>query len=142
MVDQKQAIWRDLLAGLLAEPGESMGKLGATLAAIISPTRAAFSRQYVFRLKTGQDVITEEIGRSIEALAAMHDNVGELQARAREYRVMATHPLSSGCIVLGVERACALPGCRIRFVPASPRQRYCSKQCRKDDARRRRDSRP
>ena len=134
-----QAHLRSLLIEVMRERGESLAEFGATLARTIDAGRAPFSRQYVHRLKVGQDPITAEIAQAIQVLGAMLDGVNELQARAQYVRVLAIHPLPGDVIVLGAARGCALAGCRIQFVPASPAQRYCSPECRREADRRRRE---
>ena len=131
---------RAVLADLLLQRGESLGEFGAVLAKTIDEQRPPFSRQYVYRLKRGQDVITEEIATAILVLGAMADGVSELQARAHPVRVLAIHDLPDDVVVMGKHRGCRLPGCRIQFVPASPAQRYCSRDCRGEAARRRQAS--
>lgn len=133
-----QANLRAILIDLLLQRGESLGEFGAVLARTIDPDRAAFSRQYIYRLKNGQDVITDELANALLVLGAMADGIGELQARARSVQVLALHDLPPNVIIIGKARGCDLPGCRIRFVPASSAQRYCSRECRHEAARRRR----
>lgn len=123
---------RLLLAELIRERGESLAEFGAVLARTIDAGRPPFSRQYVYRLKAGQDMITDEIAGALQVLGAMLDGVNELQARAHYVRVLAVHVLPDDVIVLGRPRSCDLPGCRIQFVPASPAQRYCSAECRRE----------
>lgn len=128
---------RAVLADLILQRGESLSEFGAILARTIDEKRAPFSRQYVYRLKKGQDVITEEIATAVLVLGAMIDGVSELQARAHPVRVLAVHDLPEDVVVMGKHRGCGLAGCRIQFVPASPNQRYCSRDCRAEAARRR-----
>lgn len=134
-----QAHLRNLLIELMRERGESLAEFGATLAQTVDAGRQPFSRQYVYRLKVGQDPITAEIAQALQVLGAMLDGVNELQARAQYVRVLAIHPLPGDVIVLGRPRGCELAGCRIQFVPASPAQRYCSPECRREADRRRRE---
>ena len=128
---------RLLLADLMTQRGETLGEFGAVLARTIDESRPPFSRQYIYRLKKGQDMITEEIAAAIQVLGGMLDGVTELQARAHYVRVLAVHVLPDDVIVLGKPRGCQLAGCRIQFVPASPAQRYCSAECRREAIRRR-----
>lgn len=134
-----QASLRSLLIEVMRERGESLAEFGATLARTIDATKPAYSRQYVYRLKVGQDPITAEIAEALQVLGAMLDGVNELQARARYVRVLAIHPMPDDVIVMGKARGCDLAGCRIQFVPASPAQRYCSPECRREAVRRRRE---
>lgn len=134
-----QASLRSLLIEVMRERGESLAEFGATLARTIDATKPAYSRQYVYRLKVGQDPITVEIAQALQVLAAMLDGVNEVQARAQYVRVLAVHPLPGDVIVLGRPRGCDLAGCRVQFVPASPAQRYCSAECRQEAERRRRE---
>lgn len=130
---------RAVLADLMTQRGESLTEFGAVLARVIDESRPAFSRQYVHRLRAGRDAITPEIAGALLVLAAMSDGVGDLQARARSVQVLAVHDLPAGVVVLGRARACGLAGCRAWFVPASPRQRYCSQECRAEAHKRRRE---
>lgn len=136
---QAQEALRVSLNELIQARGESLSVFGATLAHTLDAQRKPFSRQYVHRLRTGADIITPEIARAIQVLGAMFDGASELQARAHEARVWAVHDdLDGGDVfVLGRVRPCSLAGCRVRFVPASPAQRYCSPECRVEAARRR-----
>lgn len=139
-VGMSQENLRAVLADLLQQRGESLSEFGAVLARTIDERRAPFSRQYIYRLKTGQDVVTEEIGTALLVLGAMADGVSELQAKAHQVVVLAIHDLPDGVVVLGKHRGCGLAGCRVRFVPASPAQKYCSPECRGEAARRRQAS--
>lgn len=129
---------RAILVDLLLQRGESLGEFGTVLARTIEENKAPYSRQYIYRLKAGQDIITDEIANALMVLGAMADGIGELQARARPTQVLAIHELPPHVIIMGKARGCSLPGCRIRYVPASPAQRYCSSECRAEAARRRR----
>jgi hypothetical protein len=129
---------RALLHDLINQRGETLTVFGAVLARVIDESRPAFSRQYVHRLRAGRDAITPEIAGALLVLAAMSDGVSDLQARARTVQVLAVHDLQAGTVILGQARACGLAGCRVWFVPASPRQRYCSQQCRAEAHKRRR----
>ena len=128
---------RAMLADLILQRGESLSEFGVVLAKTIDEKRAAFSRQYIYRLKKGQDAITEDIATALLILGAMIDGVSELQARVHEVRVLAVHDLPEDVVVMGKHRGCALTGCRLQFVPASPAQRFCSRECRVEAARRR-----
>jgi hypothetical protein len=130
--------YRRILSELQAARGESNGAFGRVLAQTIAPERQAFSKQYVDMLKRGKSAITPEIARALDVLGAMLDGQSELQARARTYTVLAMHDLPAHTIVLGRPRPCELAGCRIVFVPASPRQRFCSPECGREARRRRR----
>ena len=127
-----------LLAHILAERGESLAAFGKVLAATIALDRQPFTKQYIYRLKSGDDEFTPEIMRALDTLAAMMDGVSELQARARECVVLAVNELPPNTVVMGKAKNCALPGCRVVFVPASPAQRYCSPECRDEMRSRRR----
>jgi hypothetical protein len=128
---------RAVLAELIQARGESLAVFGAVLARTIAEDRPPFSRQYIYQLRAGRDAIPDDIAAALLVLAAMADGVGELQARAHYVRVLAIHVLPDDVIVLGKPRGCALAGCRIQFVPASPAQRYCSPECRREAVRRR-----
>lgn len=129
---------RALLNDLITQRGETLDVFGTVLAGTIGADRPPFSRQYIHRLRAGRDAITEKIAAALMVLAAMSDGVSELQARAHTVQVLAVHDLPAGTVVLGQARACALAGCRVQFVPASPGQRYCSRQCRVEAHQRRR----
>lgn len=132
---------RAVLGDLITQRGETLAVFGAVLAKTIAEDRPPFSRQYIYQLRTGRDAIPDDIAAALLVLAAMSDGVGELQARAHTVQVLAVHDLPAGTVVLGPARACGLAGCRVRFVPASPGQRYCSRQCRAEAYKRRRGGR-
>lgn len=140
-ISMSQNELRAALFDLLAQRGETFAEFGAVLARTIDADRPPFSRQYIYRLQTGRDAITPDIAAAILVLAAMADGVGDLQAHAHTVQVLAVHDLPAGTVILGRDRACGLAGCRVRFVPASPRQRYCSQQCRAEANKRRRGGR-
>lgn len=129
---------RQTLTMLQAERQESLAQFGATLARTISPDHPPFTKQYVDLLKKGRAPITEEIARALSTLSAMLDGQGELQARSRPVDVplLSVHPLPAYTVIIPPARRCALPGCRISYIPASPRQRYCSRECRAEMHRR------
>jgi transcriptional regulator with XRE-family HTH domain len=133
-----QGLLQALLADLRAERGESLSEFGRLLARVINPDARPFSRSYISKLEHGAAPITPEIAAAIGILGAMMDGQSEVQARARRVSVLAVHDLSENVIVMGRERGCALPGCRVRFVRASPAQRYCSQECRSEMRIRRR----
>lgn len=127
-----------LLAQLKSELGQSWSQLADTLTQVVDPSRPPYSRTYLIRLAQGKDRITPEIARALDTLAAMTDGQSELQARSRPAQVLATYDLLPTDVVLEPPRACALPGCQVRFVSGHPRRRYCSRECRAEAARRRR----
>jgi hypothetical protein len=142
--DSEQTALRELLKSVLAGRNdgghhESLGQFGSVLAATIDPKHRPFSKQYVIRLREADDRITPEIARALNVLGAMLDGQSEVQARAREYTVLATHELPGNTVVLVPARQCALPGCRVAFV-GYPAQRYCGPECRKEAQRRRREA--
>jgi hypothetical protein len=132
---------RALLASLMAEHQLSLGGFGKLLATTISPQHMAFTKQYVARLRDGQDRITDEIATALLVLGAMVDGQSEVQARARSFNVLATHDLPDNTVVLVPARQCALPGCRVAFC-GYPAQRYCSGECRKEARRRAKQAHP
>ena len=136
--DPEQSALRELLRDMLKERGESLSQFGRTLAHTIDSERAPFTKPYIIRLRDGSDRITEPIAKALHTLAAMQDGVSELQARMRPVTMLAVYDHEPGTVVLGKSKPCALPGCRIRFVPVSTAQRYCSIECRKEAQKRKR----
>jgi len=136
-----QEALRALLRELIEARGESLREFGATLARVIDPDARPFTRAYIIALRDGKRRITPKISHALFVLAAMEDGASELQARARKVQVWAVHDLPPDAIVLGKARRCALPGCRTTFVPVTPNQRYCSRECRQEMRRRRRSTR-
>ena len=65
-----------------AKAGESLADVGATLAKLTDPPSKPPSRQYVQMLVAGKANITDKYARAILTLAAMQDDVTELQASA------------------------------------------------------------
>lgn len=130
--------FRALLSDLRQARGESLAEFGRTLARVVDPPRAfPYSRSYVSKLESGAAPITAEIARALEVLAAMLDGVGEVQATARPVTVqlLALHDLPDGTVIKARPVQCALPGCRVIFIPAG-RERYCSAECRREARRR------
>lgn len=132
-----------LLHAVFEASGLSQPEFAAQLAHAIAPDRKPFSGQYVSGLLHGRFAITPEIALALEYIAAQQDGVDEVQARARPVTVplLALHPPTAHAIIMGRDRPCANPGCRVRFYPASPRQQYHSAACRAAAAQHRKRSR-
>lgn len=127
---------RTLLAELITSRRESLRVFGQTLAAVVEPGRKPYSKTYIIRLRDGHDNIPPDIERALWTLAAIHDGVSNIQASARPAQILTIHDLPANVVNLARPRACALPGCQIVFIPASPAQRYCSPECRQANRRR------
>ena len=79
------------------------------------------------------------LNKALTIMAARLDGADDLEARVQEVDgLLAVNDLPPGTLVLGHARRCAAPGCRVRFVPTHPRQKYHSKTCA-ELARRQRD---
>lgn len=127
----------DQIKALRIARGESQSRFGRALAATIHPRRRPFTRGYISLLESGARLPTAEITAALHILAAMLDGQTELQARAHEATLLSTHPLPPHTLSTIAPRPCALPGCRLFYLRASPNQRYCSPDCRREAARRR-----
>lgn len=65
------------------------------------------------------------LGEEMDGRAAGLTGLVEVRVLAREGSLM------EGTVVLGKARVCARPGCVVRFVGRSPRQVFCSVECRR-----------
>lgn len=137
-----QTTLQTLLAAIIAEaaqddPPQSMTDIGKTLAALISPDRPAYTRQYVHMLAHGKAAITDDIGRAILTMAAMRDGVSPLQAAAQRVTtpIYATHTMPAHAVILDPAHKCRLDGCNLQIVS---RRAYCTPDCQREAAKRRR----
>ena len=90
----EQDALRTLLRAIIeerAKAGESLADVGATLARMTDPPSKPPTRQYVQMLVAGKANITDKYARAILTLAAMQDDVTELQASAH----LVTTPIYS-----------------------------------------------
>jgi hypothetical protein len=140
-MDQDQL--RDLLRSIIAEragAGESLADVGATLAKLTDPPSKPPSRQYVQMLVAGKANITDKYARAILTLAAMQDDVTELQASAHLVTtpIYALHALPPNAIIFDPAHPCRLDGCRVEIIG---RRAYSGEDHRREAARRRRAAR-
>ena len=108
----------------------NLNELAADLSKIVKRARP-WTGKFLHSLIKGYPGFTAN-GQLIEALtvlAGRQDGVDEVQARAKETKVLSINQLPTGTVVLGEARRCATPGCQILFVPTHPRQKYHSKNC-------------
>jgi hypothetical protein len=125
------------LRELRSARGESLAAFGRVLARTIDPAGRPYSKTYIHLLENARKPITPEIAQAVAILGAMLDGAPETQARARSVTILSTHDLPPGTINTRPARPCRLAGCRAHFLPASPRQLYCSPECRAAAYRRR-----
>ena len=140
-MDQDQL--RDLLRSIIAErarAGESLADVGATLAKLTDPPSKPPSRQYVQMLVAGKANITDKYARAILTLAAMQDDVTELQANAHLVTtpIYSLHDVPANAIITDPAHRCRLDGCRVEIIG---RRAYCGPDHRREAARRRRAAR-
>ena len=120
-----------------AKAGESLADVGATLASMTEPPSKPPSRQYVQMLVAGKANITDKYARAILTLAAMQDDVTELQASAHLVTtpIYSLHDLPANAIIFDPAHPCRLDGCRVEIIG---RRAYCGPEHRTEAARRRR----
>ena len=120
-----------------AHAGESLADVGATLAKLTEPPSKPPSRQYIQMLVAGKANITERYARAILTLAAMQDDVTELQASAQLVTtpIYSLHALPANAIIMDPAHPCRLDGCRVEIIG---RRVYCGADHRREAARRRR----
>jgi hypothetical protein len=118
--------------------GESLSEFGVVLAKVMGRDHP-YDRSSISKLESGRDAITPKIAEALQVLGAMLDGQGELQARAKPVTVLSIHDLPANTIIVSPAKPCALPGCQVSFVGA-PQRRYCSKECRDEAARRRKEA--
>ena len=108
----------------------NLNELACDLSQIVKRARP-WTGKFLHSLIKGYPGFTAN-GQLVEALTVLarcQDGIDEVQARAKEARVLTVNQLPAGTVVLGKARRCATPGCRIPFVPTHPRQKYHSKSC-------------
>lgn len=96
--------------------------------------------RYLRNLLNDKIEASEKLTRAIFALGASVDGVNEELAGAQQVMVMVpagvkVHP---GALILSHSQPCANPACGLHFVPRTPRQKYHSRACGRQDAKRRR----
>ena len=136
----EQDALRTTLRAIIAErakAGESLADVGATLARMTDPPSKPPSRQYVQMLVAGKANITDKYARAILTLAAMQDDVTELQASAQLVTtpIYSLHDLPANAIIIDPAHPCRLDGCRVEIIG---RRAYCGAEHRTEAARRRR----
>ena len=138
--DELRAVLRAIIEER-AKAGESLADVGATLAKLTDPPSKPPSRQYIQMLVAGKANITERYARAILTLAAMQDDVTELQASAHLVTtpLYSLHDLPANAIIFDPAHPCRLDGCRVEIIG---RRNYCGPEHRKEAARRRRHTSP
>lgn len=120
------------LRSVRQELSQSLAEFGRELAKAIHGPRSPkgpYSRQYIARLERGQDPITPAIQRGLQRIMAAIDEADPDTTTAQAVTVYATQSIG-GSLVTGKAQPCARPGCRVKFVPTHPRQKYHSAHCR------------
>ena len=123
-----------------AKAGESLADVGATLAKLTDPPSKPPSRQYIQMLVAGKANITDKYARAILTLAAMQDDVTELQASAQLVTtpIYSLHALPANAIIFDPAHPCRLDGCHVEIIG---RRTYCGPDHRTEAAKRRRAAR-
>jgi len=139
MDQSTQAARRRLLLALLEKYGCSLAQFGAILARSVGRAYP-YSKTYIIRLRDGKDPIPDKLAVGLVAIAQQQASTSRLVQPCHSARVISPYPLHDKTIVLGAERFCANPDCRVLFVPNHPARRYCSLACRRHAARLRRQA--
>lgn len=94
--------------------------------------RGAWTWRYVQGVAAGTIRASEDFGLAVRRLAEALDGKMVEHTGMREVVVLAREEdVGEGAVVLGRARRCEGLGCRVRFVPRVPWQRFCSAECRK-----------
>lgn len=115
----------------------NLNELASDLSQIVKRARP-WTGKFLHSLIKGYPGFTVN-GQLVEALtvlASRQNGTDEVQARAKEAKVLTVNQLPTETVVLGKARRCATPGCSILFVPTHPRQKYHSKACAEKSRRR------
>lgn len=80
-----------------------------------------------------------QLAEALIILSSHRDGVDDVQARAKEAKVLTVHQLPTDTVILGEAQRCANPGCQVIFVPTHPRQKYHSKTCAAQSQRQKRN---
>lgn len=108
---------------------EFYGMLGAKLSKIVAKD-PAWGWRYVQGVHAGTIDPSRLMASAVQALGAALDEVPAVMAYTIEVRVFARPgQIQPGSVILGESKACARPGCRVRFVPNVPWRKYCSSEC-------------
>jgi hypothetical protein len=131
---------RSLLQAIIQErarAGESLADVGAVLARLTDPPSKPPTRQYVQMLVAGRANIPAKYARAIQTMAAMQDDVTELQASAHLVTtpIYSLHTLPPNAVITDQAHRCRLDGCRVEIIG---RRAYCGLEHRTEAARRRR----
>lgn len=130
LVWQMGQITRDDLKNLRTGLGESYSQFALTLKKAIEPNATrGFSKTYIIQLEQGKRDITPEIQKAYWLIASAHDGVDPLLANAQQVTVWSVNEIA-GALVLAKAKECAKPGCKVRFVPTVPWQRFHAAGCR------------
>lgn len=127
----------DTLKALRLELGQSIRCFGLTLKRAVNPkAENGYSHAYILALESGKRPLTPDLAKAYQRIMAAHDGADPDAAVSQPMTVYAANDIA-GCVVTGSARQCARPGCRVRFVPHNPAQRYHSAWCRKQINRQR-----
>lgn len=113
---------------------QSLRIFGQTLKKALDPTATdGFSKSYILQLEDGRRPCTPALEQAYRRIAAALDDSDPALATARETMVYATNDIS-GALITGKAIQCARPGCKVRFVPNNPLQKYHSPDCQREYA--------
>lgn len=90
---------------------------------------AGWGWRYLRNVLNGKIDASRKLSEAMLRLGAVIDETPEDLARSTPVTVMALGQVRAGALVLADSRRCANPGCRVEFVPRTPRQRCHSKEC-------------
>ncbi len=85
-----------------------------------------WSWQYIRGVYKNQLPPSVDLGRAVRVLGALVDQVPPIIAHTETIPILAKPgQVRPGSIVITPSKMCASPGCRITFIPNSPRRIYC-----------------
>ncbi len=130
----------ELISGLGHDPAligvDDLTDIANRLSAI-AKHEPAWTWRYLRNVLNKKLDASQKLLQAVVALGATLDGIPAELAAAHPVSVMTAGNIKPGALVLANSRPCANPYCMIHFVPSSPRQRYHSAACRRDDYRRR-----
>lgn len=134
-----------LIEGLGGLPEKNKVEFWETMAKKLSDAIAAekpWTWRYPQGVYQGTTSPSEKFVGAMMALGAtMTEEVPAVLVNTVEYRVRArSGTLENGVVILGKMKVCRRPGCPVKFVPKVPNQSYCSRECREQAVREKRDA--
>jgi hypothetical protein len=88
-----------------------------------------YSRSLVHLVRSGKKQPSDSFAEAVMAYAYTLDGVHPYRARSKQIEVLAVGNVQPGALILADSRCCAYPPCSVPFVPRTPNQHHCSRDC-------------